>query len=130
MGYCTEYNMHVAGIKDQSELDALNKVLEEKKILHYAFYCRYKTIRDHFKSIDGSTVVFYDSKEPVKWYDCEKDMTEIAAKFPDYIFVVTGNGDGEGDLWKMYSHGDKSCWCKGEVIYDKPSEEVGWPYSW
>lgn len=75
-----------------------------------------------------------------KWYEWEKDMRKLSAKFPDVFFELTGNGEESDDLWKAYFKGGMMQWAPGEIVYDdfspskleKPKEPVDTeePYSY
>jgi hypothetical protein len=41
-----------------------------------------------------------DSREACKWYDYEKDMIAFSKMFPKVTFILTGEGEESGDLWK------------------------------
>lgn len=74
------------------------------------------------KQIDDSQypldVINWDGE--IKWYDHEEDMMEIAAQFPECIFIVDGAGEDLGDQWRMYLHGDKFFKTWAKVTYEKP----------
>lgn len=38
--------------------------------------------------------------EELKWYDFEEDMKEISKEFPDYLFVLYGEGEERDDNWR------------------------------
>lgn len=38
----------------------------------------------------------------VKWYDHEKDMLAFSQMHPDTIFVLDGEGEEQGDVWRMF----------------------------
>ena len=40
--------------------------------------------------------------EPIKWYSCDDDMKSFSANYPDVLFIVYGEGEDSGDLWKAY----------------------------
>lgn len=37
-----------------------------------------------------------------KWYDWEKDMALLSKRFPDFLFLLNGNGEEEDDIWGVY----------------------------
>lgn len=36
----------------------------------------------------------------MKWYNHERDMTELSKEFPDTVFILHGVGEEPGDMWK------------------------------
>lgn len=34
-----------------------------------------------------------------KWYECDNDMAELSKQFPEYIFIVEGDGEEKEDWW-------------------------------
>jgi hypothetical protein len=51
-----------------------------------------------------------------KWYDHDKDMREISKKYPETIFILEGEGEESGDIWKKYYLNGKCQVAKAEVI--------------
>lgn len=41
-------------------------------------------------------------KEQMKWYEHTLDMKKISTKFPDILFILSGQGEEPGDLWREY----------------------------
>lgn len=37
-----------------------------------------------------------------KWYEHEDDMRKISNAFAGYLFVLSGEGEEPGDIWKKY----------------------------
>lgn len=34
-----------------------------------------------------------------KWYECDNDMAELSKQFPEYTFVLEGDGEEKQDWW-------------------------------
>lgn len=47
----------------------------------------------------GGNIFRHDYCE-CKWYGHKEDMLNVSKKFPDVIFILTGEGEEPGDLWK------------------------------
>lgn len=45
--------------------------------------------------------------DAMKWYDWEKDMKEIAKKYPTIEFRVEGSGEDKDDWWVALFKGDR-----------------------
>ncbi|CAM3634827.1 hypothetical protein [Mesobacillus zeae] len=57
----------------------------------------------------------YDS---CKWYDHEKDMRSFSKLYPDVTFVLSGEGEEAGDLWKKYFRNGKMHECSVFITYE------------
>lgn len=53
----------------------------------------------------------------MKWYDHERDMIELSQEFPDTVFILTGCGEEEGDLWKKRFVDGKVDEVRAEIVY-------------
>ena len=51
-----------------------------------------------------------------KWYDWETDVFNVSKKFPNVYFVIYGDGEENGDVWRYYC-------CNGKYKY----VEMVWP---
>jgi hypothetical protein len=69
---------------------------------------------DDLKEIVGYNPLHKD----VKWYSCEKDMKEFSIKHPKTVFMLTGSGEENGDLWHAYFLNGKMQMCKAIITYD------------
>jgi len=76
-----------------------------------------------------------------KWYDYDKDMLLLSARFPDVLFELTGEGEEREDCWKNYYMGGRVM--RGgieiQVVYHDfdpaklegdPIQDVGQEYSY
>lgn len=61
---------------------------------------------------DGNT------QESCKWYECDEEMKEFSKKYPDAIFVMSGEGEEAGDLWKTYYKNGKMQHCEAVITYE------------
>lgn len=60
--------------------------------------------------------------ECMKWYEYAEDMTKLSAKYPDYLFILSGKGEESGDIWTHYFKGGKSQHCPATIIIDEFDE--------
>ncbi len=98
MGYYTRYVVS-ADVPDQDKADLINANLER--------ITKYK-------------IELNEATEEIKWYDHEKDMVQLSAKFPDVRFEVSGNGEEQGDVWKQaFLGGKKSNRAKPKEVWPK-----------
>lgn len=44
------------------------------------------------------------SSECIKWYPehYEKELTQLSKMFPEVLFILDGEGEEAGDLWRMF----------------------------
>lgn len=64
--------------------------------------------------------IFEDS---TKWYDCEDDMKEYSKKYPTIVFVIDGEGEESGDIWKAYFKNGRMFKTKAELVFEEFSED-------
>lgn len=60
--------------------------------------------------------------DTVKWYDSEKDMKKYSRNHPKTLFLITGEGEEAGDLWKAYFKNGKMQVCKAKITFDNFNE--------
>ncbi len=41
-----------------------------------------------------------EAADECKWYDHEKDMKRLSEAFPAITFILEGEGEEQGDVWK------------------------------
>ena len=91
MGYYTQHTLQVRKMKDGKPVGKeMDSELHERAIESEAGYP------------EG-----YLWGDVQKWYDCDRDMKHYSAKHPDTLFIVTGYGEEEGDIWKEYYYRGK-----------------------
>ncbi len=57
---------------------------------------------DYEKEI-GEQIDYEDPfDDEIKWYDCEDDMKSFSKKYPNTTFLIDGEGEESGDVWKAY----------------------------
>jgi hypothetical protein len=75
-------------------------------------------ITDYKKEIE--TIVDYDYlfSDEVKWYDHEKDMKKYSESHPKVLFLLEGEGEEPGDIWKAYFQNGKMFKTKAELRFE------------
>ena len=60
---------------------------------------------------DLAMAVTYDEVlrggDEVKWYDHDNDMKEVSLRWTETLFVLDGEGEENGDVWRKYWRGGK-----------------------
>ena len=65
-------------------------------------------------AIDDDFDILWEEGETFKWYDWEKDMTLIASRNPEVLFILDGDGEETDDLWQWRGKGKETeyhTWC-------------------
>ena len=47
-------------------------------------------------------------------------MKQISAEFPDYLFILEGEGEEPGDIWKAYYYRGNACTCRAVLTFPEP----------
>ena len=97
MGYYTQYSFTV--LEGGEEL--IEKFREENENAKYAF------------DESGST------ESECKWYDSQKELLEFSMKHPNALFLLEGNGEENGDQWKLYVQSGHFQVCKAEIVFEE-----------
>lgn len=58
-----------------------------------------------------------------KWYDCQKDMIKYSKKHPDVTFLIDGEGEEIGDIWKAWFKNGKKFYSKVSLVFDEYNED-------
>lgn len=89
MGYCTKFK--IKAIYPPSEGP---EYLSDLSI--DAAYIEHDEFEEH------NDCFFLDMEEPTKWYDCHEDMVELSKKYPKAVFIMDGEGEEQGDVWRTF----------------------------
>ena len=85
-----------------------------------------KEISDYLDKEENEDIVFavgnfideQGDGEDCKWYEHDKDMIKMSLVFPDVIFLLEGEGEESGDIWKKYYKNGKIQICKAKMTFD------------
>lgn len=55
--------------------------------------------------------------EACKWYDHEEHMKWLSEQWPDTVFLLEGEGEEAGDMWKKYFKNGEMQVCKAIITY-------------
>jgi hypothetical protein len=56
--------------------------------------------------------------EPIKWYNHKTDLEKFSLQYPNTLFLLEGEGEEVGDIWKLYVKNGKSQLCKAIITFD------------
>lgn len=110
MGYYTNYKMTVID-KNGTEIDSSVEPLFDETVLYQGEV----SIQD----------VITQNLDACKWYDHQKDMLEYSANNPEYLFILDGQGEETGDIWrKFYKNGKSYEWKLEYTLPDFDAEKL------
>lgn len=83
-------------------------------------------LRDNVESADYALDVSGDTYHSCIWYDHEEDLKNFSLLYPDTLFMLTGEGEENKDLWKLYVKNGKSKKVKAIISFPpvNPSDLV------
>lgn len=118
MGYYTRYDVTFYDATTGFEIDQSSNLGIEllRQII--------AKIEDCYTYEVGATETIWYFDEALKWYDHHCDMTDLALKYPNVIFKLTGEGEERDDVWVKYYHGEKFEGAYAELIYPQPQDPV------
>lgn len=66
-------------------------------------------------SLSISSLIEHTS-DSCKWYDHEEEMIEYSKKFPQLVFILDGDGEEAGDVWREFYKNGKTYRWELEVV--------------
>lgn len=85
-----------------------------------------KNIIEEFREIDGNAKYAIDAngdcQEWTKWYDHEEDLKNFSKNYPDVIFILSGEGEESGDIWKKYFKNGKMQVAQAKISFEEFNE--------
>lgn len=61
--------------------------------------------------------------DDLKWYDHDEDMVKLSLRFPDYTFILEGEGEDNDDLWRTVYHNGQLEHLNVKIVYEKPRSD-------
>lgn len=111
MGYYTNFWLQ---IENEDELDPSIPVKVARELND--MYFDYKGI-DFNKMRDPLDIVSWESE---KWYEHRDDMLLVSTHFPECKFVLEGEGEKSGDMWREYYYNGHLQVARARIEYDDP----------
>ena len=91
MGYYTNYTVEVQGSIDTEKF------------------------KERFEEVTGYAWAHLDN---IKWYYWVEDMKQLSKEFSDTLFIVYGEGEESGDIWKAYFKNGKQQVSKAQIVFE------------
>lgn len=79
-------------------------------------------VTDYEQEITDTTDYSSLFDDSIKWYDCEKDMKAYSKKHPSVLFLIDGEGEESGDIWKAYFKNGKMFKPKATLVFEDYNE--------
>ena len=102
MGYYTQHDLEVI---DGSN-DLIEALINECKEASYAL------------TSNG------DCAQECKWYDHRLHLVAFSRKHPEALFMLSGEGEENGDAWREYYRDGKMQLCKAKLVYPEFNKEL------
>ena len=118
MGYETCYNLTVAQLRSQNP--GSQPLSYEPQLVAVAPDVEQVIIAQLREENDEAAYAFDGSGSSlghVRWYDAKSDLTLFSQEYPDFVFVLGGEGDETGDLWLMYIYNGQVQECPATITY-------------
>lgn len=94
MGYYTRYRLEYdEKLLPDNEVDNLIDIIDELPIHDYSDSC--------------------------KWYEHEEEMVSISEQFPTILFILSGEGEESGDIWRKYFKNGKVQVAEAKITFDE-----------
>lgn len=131
MGYYTNYKISSKGkpfSEDETKaIEELEKQAESltgelKEIALKGIADKKKRQPKNTRQLVVAGLGFDPFGESCKWYDHDRDMRLISQKHPETIFILEGEGEESGDIWKKYYLNGKFQTAKAVVTYEEFDE--------
>lgn len=116
MGYYTKYTFRCFDNREE-EIDYSIPSINEKlvKALH-------KINPNYFDADLYLPHFFY---EDMKWYDHHEDMIELSKQFPEYVFLLEGDGEDSDDYWRAVYKEGMSDFMNSSRVFERPETDFG-----
>jgi hypothetical protein len=69
-------------------------------------------------AIDLIENAYFDTLDPCKWYDHERDMKSFSKVFPGILFTLHGIGEEPNDQWYKYFKDGKMQIAKAQISFE------------
>lgn len=106
MGYYTSHTLTLEHIdEDQPVYMDHDEIIEQ--------------FRDEYDEAAYALTPDGSRSESCKWYDHQNDLVEFSKLFPEFLFILEGEGEEPGDLWKLYVKNGKGKKVRAKIVFDE-----------
>jgi len=102
MGYYTRHELEVTN-GDNSLIEKLREYSDEANFSLYS---------------NG------DTQEESKWYGHQDELKKFSKLHPNALFILSGEGEEAGDIWREYYKNGKVQMCKAKISFDDFDEKL------
>lgn len=111
VGYYTshklEYDLEYRSVSSKTTEEEIFLYIKEHKNINYAL---------------SQTLHNSSFGERCKWYEHQQDMRDMSKKFPKVLFILQGEGEEAGDVWKEYYLNGKMQRAQAQLIFEEFNE--------
>ena len=104
MGYYTDFKISLekGEVKNEDEFEFFQLKLEKESGYQFDLSCNVLTLNG-------------------KWYEHEEHLKTVSEKFPHLTFLVEGEGEENGDIWKATVKDGTFKKVKAKIVFDEVS---------
>lgn len=77
------------------------------------------TIRNKYVDAEMALSPGGGTRDAIKWYNHEKDISEFSKEYPQLVFQLDGIGEEDGDIWRKYFKNGKIQRVYAKLVYDE-----------
>ena len=140
MGYITNYKLKVQNLKKDVQekkisIEDVEKKIKsgssQKEILELLTLLKkgqttkvvtpemiIEELRDFSEEAKYSLSEGGDTEEGSKWYDHDEEFLDFSKRYPDWLFILSGEGEESGDIWTKYYVNGKKQEAKARIVVD------------
>jgi hypothetical protein len=114
MGYETRYSLDIEAdviLKEVKGIDSNGKPAS-------VFIRSFVDVEELKREIADQISDNYLWSDGCKWYDHQKDMRSFSRKYPEVLFILSGEGEESGDMWRAYFKNGKMQFVKAKIVFD------------
>lgn len=79
--------------------------------------------KEKFNIIAGDGEYDYVLTEDCKWYEHEENMRAISKLHPETLFMLDGEGEESGDIWRKYFFDGRMQYCEAKIVFEDFNEK-------